>query len=78
MELGLCLEDPLDHAEREIGVVLGDDREAGVVLELARERAIIGLGPGLKETKQPLLLLTGPERASTASSWPPDQPKVID
>src|SRR2546427_56679 len=61
VELGLCLEDPLDHAEREIGVVLGDDREAGVVLELTRERAIIGLGPGLKETKQPLLLLTEPD-----------------
>src|SRR5437899_12158980 len=61
MELGLCLEDPLDHAERKIGVVLGDNREAGVVLELARERAIIGLGPGLKETKQPLLLLTEPD-----------------
>src|SRR3989442_12604532 len=61
MELGLCLEDPLDHAEREIGVVLGDDREAGVVLELTRERAIVGLGPGLKETKQPLLVLTEPD-----------------
>ena len=34
MELGLCLEDALDHAEREIGVVLGDEREAGVVFEL--------------------------------------------
>src|SRR2546427_8034186 len=61
MELGLCLEDPLDHAERKIGVVLGDDREAGVVLELTRERAIVGLGPGLKETKQPLLVLTEPD-----------------
>src|SRR5439155_10897139 len=61
MELGLCLEDPLDHAERKIGVVLGDDREAGVVLELTRERAIIGLGPGLKETKEPLLVLTEPD-----------------
>src|SRR3989442_15659936 len=61
MELGPCLQDPLDHAEREIGAVLGDDREASVVLELARERAIIGLGPGLKETKQPLLILTEPE-----------------
>src|SRR5438309_11227577 len=61
MELGPCLEDPLDHAEREIGVVLGDDREAGVVLELTRERAIIGLGPGLKEAKQPLLVLTEPD-----------------
>src|SRR2546428_14034357 len=61
MELGPCLEDALDHAEREIGVVLCDDREAGVVLELTRERAIIGLGPGLKETKQPLLVLTEPD-----------------
>jgi hypothetical protein len=31
------------------------------MLELARERAIIGLGPGLEETKQPLLILTEPD-----------------
>src|SRR3990167_7545189 len=50
-ELGLRLEDPMDHAERQIGVVLGDDGETRVVLELARERPVARRGAGLEQAK---------------------------
>src|SRR6266545_2537884 len=61
LELGLGLQDSLDHRQRQVGVVLGDQRELRVVLQLTGQGSVVGGGASLQKSQELPLLRSEPD-----------------